>query len=281
MAYKRIAGIKDIVTVIDLGGARTPARVALALADRAGAHLTGLAPIVDITAAAAVGGPVALDLLAQATAQAEKAAADAEAAFAELARRAGIAAESGTFRMMDGVSADLVARARLADLAVIGQDDPDAPEPGRTVLIETLLFEAGVPLLVVPYIAGESLPARRALVAWDGSLPAARAVRAALPFLAAADDVRVVIVDGERRREPGTGGQAALFLARHGLEVTVERTAAAGGDVGGALLNHAADSGADLLVMGAYGHSRFREFVLGGATRTLLETMTVPVLMAH
>lgn len=119
------------------------------------------------------------------------------------------------------------------------------------------------------------------LIGWDGSREAARAVCDAMPLLAAA---AVVTVDAEpSRTEHGEipGADIALHLARHGVKATVERTVSAGIDVGNVLLSRASDVGADLLVMGAYAHSRVRELILGGTTRTVLETMTLPVFMAH
>jgi len=122
------------------------------------------------------------------------------------------------------------------------------------------------------------------LIAWDAGVEAARAVRDALPLLRRADTVEVAVFDPERgRREHGEqpGADVALYLARHGVKVSVARQSGADFEVGAQILSRAADTGADLIVMGAYGHSRVRELVLGGVTRTILESMTVPVLMSH
>jgi len=122
------------------------------------------------------------------------------------------------------------------------------------------------------------------LVAWDASREAARAVADAMPLLAAADAVIVLAVDPQ----PGPDGHGeipgadiALHLARHGVKAQIERTVSAGVPIGELLLSRAADLGADMLVMGAYGHSRVRELLLGGATRSILASMTIPVLMSH
>ena len=279
MSVRRIVGTKDILTIVDLAGRRPAARFAAELAAEAGAHVAGLVPAPAVAVAAVVGGAAAMDLMAELVSEAEDSGGAALAAFEEIARQAGVPTEVGRYRFVDGDGVDLVARARLADLAVVGQEDPDAPEPARQAAIEALLFDAGVPVLAVPYISEGRFAARRVAVAWDGSRPAARAVRAALPLLAVAEAVTVVVVDEGQHDE--LGPDLALYLARHGLGVTVRRTPSVDGDIGAALLNEAADAGTEMMVMGAYGHSRIREFVLGGATRTLMEQMTLPTLMAH
>ena len=174
--------------------------------------------------------------------------------------------------------------ARYADLAVIGQFDPSTPVPGMMPnFVETVALNSGRPVLVVPYAGEASGEFRRPLVAWDGGLPASRAITSALPLLRQAGTIDVVIFNphtevGVHGEEPGA--DLALYLARHGIQVNVvERTVS--GAIGEALLSTAADLGSDLIVMGAYGHTRFREVLLGGVTRTVLGSMTVPVLMAH
>lgn len=279
MTARRILGIRDILAIVDVAGRQPAARLAAELAAAANAHLAGLVPAPTVAVAAVVGGAMAIDLMAELADQAEDSGTAALAAFETVARNAGLTPETGRYRFIDGDGVELVARARLADLVVVGQDDPDAPEPARLAVIEALLFDAGVPVLAVPYIFDGPFAPRRVAVAWDGSRPAARAVRAALPLMAAADTISVVVVDEGQREE--LGPDLAQHLARHGLAVTVRRAPSVDGDVGAALLNEAAEAGTELLVMGAYGHSRIRELVLGGATRTLMEQMTLPTLMAH
>jgi nucleotide-binding universal stress UspA family protein len=139
-------------------------------------------------------------------------------------------------------------------------------------------------VLVLPYIGPAASFGERAFVAWDASREAARAVNDALPLLRRAKQVGVLTVNPRpwpfgHGEEPG--GDIGLHLARHGVKVEVQRIEAPDIDPGNAILSHLADRSADLLVMGAYGHSRLREFVLGGVTRTILGEMTVPVLMSH
>src|SRR5262249_37066669 len=165
------------------------------------------------------------------------------------------------------------------DLAVVGQDEPEG-ERSDTPVAEGALFESGRPLILVPYIHKAGLKLDRVMVCWDGSRPAARAVADAMPLLTRAGQVDVVIVEQVKSDEM-PGADVAAHLARHGLKVTVERVARGDVDVKDALLNYAADSAADMIVMGGYGHSRMREFILGGVTRGMLASMTVPTLMSH
>jgi nucleotide-binding universal stress UspA family protein len=173
--------------------------------------------------------------------------------------------------------------ARYADLVISPQAEP-TDEPETRLLPHEIVLAAGRPVLFVPYAGRFPDAGRRVLVAWDGGREAARAVSDALPFLARAETVEVSVFDPER--SPRTHGEQpgadiALFLSRHGVKVTVHRQSGAGYDVGAQILSRAADAAADLIVMGGYGHARVRELVLGGVTRTILESMTVPVLMSH
>jgi nucleotide-binding universal stress UspA family protein len=137
-------------------------------------------------------------------------------------------------------------------------------------------------MIVVPYIQNGGLKLDRVMICWDGSRPATRAIADAMPFLARSAAIDVVIVaSGREKSDEIPGVDIGEHLARHGLDVEVERLSAIKGDVPDTILSHAADAEADLIVMGGYGHSRLREFILGGVTRGILRTMTVPVLMAH
>lgn len=204
-------------------------------------------------------------------------------AFEKVAASVGV--DSVEARLVDDDAAGGVAlHARYADLAVIGQFDPAAAVPGvMSNFPETVVLNSGRPMLVVPHSGQADGNISRALVAWDGGLAASRAIAGALPLLAQAGSVDVLILatgdDADAHGEQ-PGADLALYLARHGVKVNViERRITDG--AGEALLSTAADLGSDLIVMGAYGHTRFREVVLGGVTRTVLASMTVPVLMAH
>lgn len=174
--------------------------------------------------------------------------------------------------------------ARYADLVVVGQQNPEWPSGVGQDFERSAPLAVGRPVLVVPYAFERRPVGHRVLVAWNASREAGRAVSDALPLLKRAGHVHVVAFQPEKSgaahgAEPGA--DIALYLARHGVKVTVSRYDAPDVDIGNQLLSRAFDLSADLIVMGAWGHSRMREFVLGGVTRTLLETMTVPVLMAH
>jgi nucleotide-binding universal stress UspA family protein len=183
----------------------------------------------------------------------------------------------------DQAEVGLVLQARYADLVVLGQTDPDTS--GLSILRqlpEHLALHGGRPVLVVPFAGTFTHLDRHALVAWDGSRAATRAVTDALPLLRRSARVTLAVFNPDHTRGEEPGADIALYLARHGVRVEVLRqTTAPGVDVGNALLSLAADTGADLLVMGAYGHQRWREIVLGGVTRRVLQTMTLPVLMSH
>jgi nucleotide-binding universal stress UspA family protein len=149
---------------------------------------------------------------------------------------------------------------------------------------EELVLSAGRPVLLIPYAGHFPEVGRRVLVAWNAGREAARAVTDALPLLARASIVQVVAFDprkGGADHGDIPGADIALLLARHGVKVSIAQQQSKEVDVGNQILSRAADMQSDLIVMGAYGHSRLRELVLGGVTRTLLDTMTVPVLMSH
>ncbi len=276
--------INDMHVIADLGGDRRPTGVAVELARQLDAHLTGLAlafePIVPIYTMTT---PLPTDLIVAAHDQAVGDAKEAAAAFEKAASAAGIRYAGRTTESVGGEGLDGVTRSlALSDLVVIGQQNPDAPEPMRELLIESVLFQAGAPTLIVPYAGTKEFKAGRAVVAWDGGAAAAHSVRAALPLLQLAKEVVVVIVkEADKRSTHLAGADIATHLARHDLHVEVREVTNSTGDVGQTILSFAADEAADWLVMGAYGHSRLREFFLGGATRGILSSMTVPVLMAH
>jgi nucleotide-binding universal stress UspA family protein len=161
---------------------------------------------------------------------------------------------------------------------VLQQPDPAGTETAD--LIEAVLFGSGRPVLIVPFRPG-STQLRTALVAWDEGRPAARAVADALPLLALAERVEVVTVGDVRGDRTRDSRHLVRHLARHGIEARMTNLVRNHGSVAGTLLAHAVDVQADLIVMGGYGHSRLREIVLGGTTRRILQTMMVPVLMAH
>nr|WP_246728202.1 universal stress protein [Mesorhizobium japonicum] len=174
-------------------------------------------------------------------------------------------------------------RARYADLTILGPDLL-ASHTLKDKVIEGTLFSSGKPILLVPEGTRPTLKPKRVLVAWDARLESSRAVRESLDMLKGAEDVRLVIVDpieDEFHHGEEPGADAAAYLARHGVRVTVDRLPSANHSVADVLRQHAGDVAAELMVMGAYGHSRLRERIFGGVTRSMLEGQSLPVLMAR
>jgi len=273
MAYK------DLLVVLDSDpGAQRRAELAIELAGRLGAHLIGLYATLVPGRLDRFNAPL-FNLLDRAEGAAREHAEAIHQAFDAAARRQGVAAE---WRFATGTPSDLaLLHGRYADLIVVGQIDRADPEDviGR-LHPEEVALGSGRPVLVVPYAGTFATVGRRVLIGWDGSREATRAVNDALPMMAGAESVTVMTIDGRGHGEV-PGADIALHLARHGIEARVEPTVSAGMGAGDILLSRAADLAADLLVIGAYGHTPLRELVLGGATRTILESMTLPVLMSH
>ena len=209
-------------------------------------------------------------------AAAEKAA--ARAAYDKVLRGKFLTTE---WRSVDGQVEDvLTVSARYADLVVVGQAEPDSIStlPARSP--EAVALSSGRPVLAVPHRGVEKVPGGTVLLCWNGSRESARAASDALPFLTAAQKVLVLMVE-PKVTPKDLGADVATWLARHGIKVTVQRDVAPDADVGDIISSRAAYYDVDLIVMGLYGHSRLREMVLGGVSRTMLSTMTVPVLMTH
>jgi nucleotide-binding universal stress UspA family protein len=274
-------GIKDLVVNLTGGHPQDfAADYAISLAASFGAHLTGVGFIYEPVIPDSVLGGVPTDLIEVQREENTKAAKTAIGRFEVAAKAAGISAEA---RMLDASiagAADLFGRiARRFDVAVVGQAQREQGA-SEELLIEGALFGSGRPVVVVPYIQKAPVKLERILVCWDGSRPAARAIADAIPLLARAKAIEIVVVTGERDKSGEiTGTNMRRHLARHGVEVEIKRIS--GGDVPKTILSHAADIGAEFMVLGGYGHSRLREFILGGVTRSIMKSMTVPVLMSH
>ena len=210
---------------------------------------------------------------------AEKDAERAETAFRQMMETTGITAD---WRSEEGDAALVIARAaRHADLAIVAQPPPEGEARAMLLHIpEYVVLAAGRPVLVVPYIGVRATIGARIVAAWDGSREAARAIGDALPFLTGAETVTLLMIDTGDNPDVAPD-DIRRYLARHGVDAELVATPSAGLNVGDVLLSRAADRDADLLVMGAYGHSRLQEFVMGGASRHIFQHMTVPVLMSH
>lgn len=276
--------IKDIVCLLDTEVDLTtaPVQIANELAVKLDAHVTGVSPLVEPIVPALMVQPVPDQYISDARNRAEEKAHSALERFAEYSDKVGTRFETRLMDVTPGALDTFVNHTRMCDLVVVGQDNPDRPEPLRTDLIEAALFDSGRPILMVPYVGVEAFSAKRVMVAWDGSKTAARAIHAAMPILELAEEVQVVMVEARKLHLPGDpGADLAVYLSRHNVSVSVEKIPAPSSGVADALLNHISDNSIDLVIMGGYGHSRMREFILGGATRGMLAAMTVPCIMAH
>lgn len=281
MAYKNI-----LVALDPDPRFRERLSLAAGLAERFDAHLTGLfvAPGTETLMHFGYYDPILRDPLNEQLREQTRSQEEAvHQAFEQIVGRGGISAE---WRPVRGYPTEIVAlHGKYADLIVLGQLDPDdkqalliRPRPEDVALL------VGAPTLIVPYVGKFGQIGKRVLVGWNASREAKRAIDDALPLLAAASSVTVLAVNPQKNpmaHGDVPGADIALYLARHGVKAQVEQAVVPDLGVGEALLSSASDLSSDLLVMGCYGGSRVRELVLGGATRTVLESMTLPVLMAH
>jgi nucleotide-binding universal stress UspA family protein len=275
--------IKDIVVNLSVGEKASPAGdYAVSVAAAFDAHLAGIAflydPIVPVSGAGYIPAEV-IETQERDSEAATKAALDR---FTAASARAGVTAEPLTLSAsFAGVGEQFGRIARRFDLSIVGQAEPETSGV-EEIIAESALFESGRPLIIVPYIQKAPLKLDRVMLCWDGSRAATRAIADAMPLLHRAGRVELVIVANERgKNDEIEGADMGAHLARHGLNVEVNRTALGDIDVADVILSHAADASSDFIVMGGYGHSRLREFVLGGVTRSILRSMTAPVLMSH
>ena len=277
-------GFKDILVHVD----STPAsavrlRLGLALARRFGARLSGLHIVPDPDVPLYF-KPSAVERIAEIYREsARQAAVLAEANFRDATK--GIDIVTVWASVQGNMAQQLAERARFADLLLLGQSDTENPPTiSAFSLPEKVVVDAGTPILVVPTQSAFDDIGRHVLVTWDGSREAARAIHDALPLLQTAQRVSLLAVDPNRQghvHSTANAAEMAAHLARHGVPTEPTEISSAKKSVTDVLLAHVTNVGADLLVMGAYGHPRLLEFVLGGTTQALLERAAVPILMSH
>ena len=277
-------GLKDILVYAD-GTEAAKARVAfaVALAKEHGARLIAIA-FAPTALLPLYGADVGFADMSEVLENVKAQGASALAAFEARAKAEGVGAET---RLMQGMSEefphDFAHAARHVDLAILGQPRDGDPLIGQYALVERCLFASGRPVIIVPAAPEKFSPKGTVVAAWDGSAEAARAINDALIFLKPA--ARVVLLAGVTS-EPGEKGviptdDMIAHLKRHGVVAEAMQVRIGEGDIGRALLAAAKKLGADLIVMGAFHHSRWREFILGGVTLTVLEEATIPLFMAH
>lgn len=258
--------------------------IAIDLAQRFDAHLSALAPagnpLLPFTGAADGLGNYAAEVMQELTRLSHS----AVERFHAKAKTAGLSTYDAQACEGDAVYA-LKKAAMYSDLVVVGQTDREHATPAKpNDLPQAVVLGAGRPVLIVPYAGTFAHVGRRVLLLWNESRESARAARDAMPILQSAQQVDVLAFDMKSVTRPGfeSGlGEIGDYLARHGVRVNVAREPIGEVEVGALALSRAADFGSDLIVMGGYGHSRLREWVMGGVSRSILEHMTVPVLMSH
>lgn len=277
MSYKTLLAViqnkGDIERVLDH---------AVPLALRLQSHVVGIhAEPMALPYTTAIGFPDAEFMQATSEATKERAI-ELEKVFA--ARTAGISAEWRTMESLSGDSAlCALASARAADLVIAAQTDP-SESSAQTANVDHLLFETGRPALFVPYAGPVATTFARVLVAWNGTRESSRAVFDALPFILEAEQTEILTIDAPDSGgdlPESSGADIAAALVRHGANVIVTNESSDGLGVSAVIENRAVEINADLLVMGAYGHSRLREFLFGGVTREVLKSMPVATFMSR
>jgi nucleotide-binding universal stress UspA family protein len=276
--------LKDVLVNLSVAGRRDPAcDYAISVANAFNAHLAGIAIAYDPTGPAIAGGCEVMlpGWVEEERSKAAERAKAAAAKFEAATRREGLSAETRVLNTTVSKAPHLFAQiARGFDLSLVQQNDLERPEYQDSI-ITAALFDSGRPVLIVPYIQTEGLRLNRVMLCWDGGRNAARAIGDAQPLLARAKAIELVTVSAHIKSDELREADIALHLARHRLKVEIQNIISTSLDVPNAILSHAAETSADLIVMGGYGHSRLREFILGGATRGILATMTVPTFMSH
>ena len=279
MAYKSL-----LTVLTDPNTSASPMNQLIALAEAQDAHAEALCLGVDRTQTgyyyAGANAMIVQETLTRAHTEAGETLEWAKTALASSGVR--WSAEDGVAQIAD-IGRLVAYRARFADLVIQGRPYGEKQGAEAEPIVEASLFEGRVPVLVVPDDVEPLRKPKTVLAAWNESVEALVAIRKAMPFLKEADLVRIVVIDppshGPERSDPG--GMLSQMLARHGVQCEIDVLSKTMTRVSDVLNRHATDTEADMIVMGAYGHSRFREAILGGATRNMLEKATVPVFMAH
>lgn len=274
--------LNDIVVYVDSAEA-TVARVdfAVALAKDHGAHLRGIA-FAPTALLPLYGADVGLADMSEVL---EGVKAQGEAALQAFKARAEAEGVSVEGRLMQGMSEefprDFACATRHVDLAIIGQPRNGDPLLGQYALVERCLFASGRPVIIVPAVTEKVVVTGTVVAAWDGSAEAARAFNDALTFLKRPSRVVLLVGVAGEGGEPPEVDDMMAHLKRRGVAAEVVRFSTGEGDIGKTILAKAKELQADMIVMGAFHHSRWREFILGGVTLTMLEEATIPLFMAH
>jgi len=279
--------LKDILVHVDhTRSCKERIKAALKLAELHDAHLTALYVVSKPVIPTYIIAQLTQDILKAQDEAAHKAAQDIKEMFDTLSAQYSVRTE---WRSVDGdLVEQIMLHSRYCDLTVLGQRDPDDDDeaPGSNEIPDAILLRSGRPVIIIPYVGTFKTLGENIMVAWDGSRLATRAVNDAVPVMKGAKKVHVLAVnaqDGHGITKHGAipGADMSLHLARHDIKAQAEHIASGDLSAGDTLLSYAADSSIDLIVMGGYGHKRWREVVLGGVTRHMLQHMTVPIFMTH
>ncbi|MBT4888577.1 MAG: universal stress protein [Rhodospirillales bacterium] len=279
--------MKDILVHLDDSEACTHRiRTAISLAGKHDAHVAGVALMIKSTIADYISEALPAGFHEAQREAVETSAKKAIDRFVEAAEEAGISYSTDTIHKSAAKIPNALAfHARHTDITILGQvDHKRSGKNFNTALMEAALFESGRPVYLVPYVGKKIQPVKTAVIAWDGSAKAARSVNDAIPLLQDREEIIILVINADERKgahgkKPGS--DIAAHLAHYNVNAKVERMTVTDIDIDRAILNFLADSGADLLVMGAYGHSRLREKAFGGVTNNILKEMTTPVLMSN
>ncbi|NVK18915.1 MAG: universal stress protein [Methylocystaceae bacterium] len=278
--------LKDILVHVDHSrSCKERISAALKLATLHDAHLTAVYVLTKPMIPGFIEAQLSQDVLQAQVNATKDAAKEIESLFKDMAAKTDVQTE---WRCVEGDLVDQVMlHARYFDLTVLGQKDPEGDNvPGSEEMPDQILLRSGRPVLIIPYVGTFETIGQHIMTAWDGSRLAASAINEAIPLMKGAKKVEVLAVDphkGEGSKSHGDipSADMSLHLARHGIKAEADHLASGGLSAGDTLLSYAADNSIDLIVMGGYGHRRWREVVLGGVTRHMLQHMTVPVFMTH
>ncbi len=275
--------IKNILIHIDSSpSCKHRLDTAIQLSIQHDAKLSGIYVIPDFPEPTYYEAQISADIIAEIDKEALETAKLTQRKYIDIANKAGFSltvdiAKGNLISVLDDY-------ARFNDLLVLGQSNPDESQVMSEALADNLVLEAGTPCLVVPHTSSRQFAAKRILVAWNASREAARTLKDALPILRAADYVEVLLVNPpqhEADKDNAHGKSVSSFLIQHGIKPVVEVITDSKAKPGDSIISRASEVSADIIVMGAYGHSRLREIILGGVTRKLLRQMTVPVFISH
>ena len=266
-------GLKDILVHLDDSkGSKARCDAALGLASAHGAHLTGMIAVGEPTMPGYIRHNLPKEALEAQENYLKEMIENACERFEKAAAAWDVPFELRRVRRPETTLAETISlHARHCDLVVMGQEDEEDCASLSRAVVEEVLFSCGRPLLMIPYVGVSRPIGKTVLVAWDGGREATRAVNDALPFMEGADKVVIMTANAsadKEGREPGS--DISLHLARHGINVDLHHVTTSEVSIGDAILD-----------MGGYGHSRFKELVLGGVTKKILQQMTLPVLMSH